>query len=949
MNLLPPWLKIENLIRNLNLSGWFKGWFHREHSPIDKRHIEAGTYVEKVEQHQYIQVQQIIVSSDKLPELLERGGQSIAQLRQPASLLPSSLSEPIVLDITEDNKKEVNKRIDEAVALLNLERLDEARTLLLTSLGEIKNREVFVKEQTRIYNNLGVVYNRPKPEGDYDKAIEYFDAALEKDISFVKAKMNVASAYLNKDTTESIKKGYELIKALWATEKSPEILQILLWGIYKSSGSEEVFKFIKSEAKDTEQLIEIKDTLLNLLAVLYLESGKFEESLNYVEKALAKSPNEPEFVGMKARGLLIRAQQNNQIPSEFDIVPRFKDYKDVKEALELFTRAEKTAEAQNKPYLLAEIRYGISTCLMWLGKYDESKHKLKQLRTIPDLPELFAHQVNVLDFAGHLHNRDFETAYQTLTSSDSYSKLSYREKRRIGRIFLLNGAPEQAKLLFDEIALEAEQAKDVYYWFDLSASCVLLGKQQEAISAATKAKNLSEEMDSELRKTALSHYNAVNYHYSKPEDGENSETGRLVQGMMEFHQEFPEEKSITLIKALDKQGQLTTEIKDMFTSMKERYENIRETFIKNPIPIYYLEKTFHRTFASEIAFRNDPEFVIEFTGVDSATLDELNKNFIKSTAFIFDYLSLLNLAKMDFLGFLEKLGKPIFVHEKLFQKAQEELLQNEIDELRTLWNFLRKSKVVQIIRDKVDVKLKSERLADLFDDWLVETIKYAKAENATLVTDDFRLYRFLKSEEIRPLNITPFLKYWLEQKLIDEKMFSRAIGDLAERFYIFLSYRGEDLFEIVLEDKGKITLRSYHLVKEVFLPGSNIESFTRVFAQFINLFWRTGSLPEEKVNWVKFLTNIITKIIDDRFMPLQGKKISEVDIAALQEQLNPITSHLAVIWKTATQSGAHDDLIALDKIVDDALSKPYLAQSKDLIRSRILKRMEELTPKQPNT
>jgi hypothetical protein len=24
---LPPWLKIENIIGNLRLSGWFKGWF----------------------------------------------------------------------------------------------------------------------------------------------------------------------------------------------------------------------------------------------------------------------------------------------------------------------------------------------------------------------------------------------------------------------------------------------------------------------------------------------------------------------------------------------------------------------------------------------------------------------------------------------------------------------------------------------------------------------------------------------------------------------------------------------------------------------------------------------------------------------------------------------------------------------------------------------------------
>ena len=736
---LPPLIK--NIVEKININLKLSGWLSRINSPT----IKTTIHIAKVEQR----IQQVFVAQATLPDLMEQGAQSVAQLRQPTALLPSSISDAVIVEATEEDKKVISKRIDEAVALLNLGRINEAHTALLTILGEVKNKQVFVREQARVYNNLGVVYNRPKPEGDYDKAIEYFNAALEKDASFVKAKMNVASAYLNKDTPESIRKGHDLVRALWSIEKNPETLQILLWGIYKLSSAEDVFKFIKTEATDTEHLIDSKDTLLNLLAALHLESGRFEESLNYVEKALAMSPNEPELVGMKARGLLIRAQQNNQIPSEFDIVPRFNDYRDVKEALELFFKAEKTAEAQNKPYLLAEIRYGVSTCLTWLGKYDESKHKLKQIQATPDLPELLAHQVSILDFARHLHNRDFETAYNTLTGSDAYLKLDYREKRRISRVFLLNGAPEQAKLLSDEVVLEAEQGKDIHYWFDLSSACVLLGKQQEAISAATRAKNLSAEMDTEVRKTAFSHFNAVNYHYSKPEDGENSETGRLVQGMMEFQQEFPEEKIITPIPALDEQGQLTTEIKDMFTSLKGRYENIRETFKKNPIPAYYLEKTFHRTFASEIAFRNDPEFTLEITSADQATIEELNKNFSESTALAFDYLSLLDLAKMDFLGFLERLGKPIFVHEKLFQKAQEELLQNEIEELRTLWNFLRKSKVVQIIRGDTEIELKSERLGDFFDEWLVETIKYAKAQNATLVTNDFRLYRFLKSEEDR--------------------------------------------------------------------------------------------------------------------------------------------------------------------------------------------------------
>ncbi|NTV22000.1 MAG: hypothetical protein HGB03_00315 [Candidatus Yonathbacteria bacterium] len=921
----------------INISGWFK----RENSPVDKRHIETTVNVGSVTQH--IQQNILIASNNTLPDLLQKGTDSLAQLRQPSAVLPNSLSETIVIETTKEDKTVINKRLDEVVALMNLNRIDEALPLLLTILAEIKNKSTYIKEQTRTYNNLGVIYNQPKPSSDYDKAIEYFNLALEKDPSFTKSKVNLISAYLNKDTTESIERAHDMARALWSVEKTGDVLQVLLWGIYKKSNTEEVFKFLHEEKSTTSDLIENKSGLLNMVSAFYLEAGKFEEGFVCADKAVTLSPDEPEFLTMKAKASMVKVQQN-EIPSEFDVVPRLSDYKGISTALDLFYQAEKMAEMQQKTYLLPEIRYGISMGLIWLGKYDESKYKLKQLRAVPDLSEPLEHQINVLDFATHLHNRDFETAYNTLITSSTYSKISYQEKRRISRVFLLNGAPEQAKNLLDELAVEAEQKKDVYYWFDLSTASVLLGNHQEAISSASKVKELTKGAEEELRKTALSHFNAVNYHYSKPDNGENSETDRMVQGMMDFQNEFPAEKIMTPIQAIDESGQLTNEIKDMLTSFKDRYENIREVFKTTPTPVYFLEKTFHRSFAHEITFRNDPEFTIEFNAVDPATFDELKNNFGQAESFVFDYLSLLDLAKMDFLGFLDKLNKPIFIHEELFQKIQLELLQNEIDELRTLWNFLRKSKTVHFIHGDTEADIKLERIDDVFDKWLVQSIKYAKSKKATFVTNDFRMYISLKFEEITPLNIMPILNFWLEGKFIDEKMYSRAIGDLAERFYIFIPYSSDQLFEIVLEDKGKITLRSYHLVQEIFLPGSNVQSFARVFAGFINLFWKTGSLSEDKINWVKFLTNVIVETIDNRFSIVKGS-INKVDYDILCKDLEPIVINLGVIWNMAIQNGTRDDLIALRGIVDEALNKEYLVRSKDIFHEKIKKSIEGLTLK----
>ena len=124
------------------------------------------------------------------------------------------------------------------------------------------------------------------------------------------------------------------------------------------------------------------------------------------------------------------------------------------------------------------------------------------------------------------------------------------------------------------------------------------------------------------------------------------------------------------------------------------------------------------------------------------------------------------------------------------------------------------------------------------------------------------------------------------------------------------------------------------------MPGSDIESFMRVFARFVQLFWRTGSLPEEKVNWVKFLTKVITEIIDRDFISLKGSKIKnqaevEITVSELSQKLKPVLNSLAFMWRTATESGSKDDLRELLKIVDETLNKEYLVQSLNTIKQRI--------------
>lgn len=892
-------------------------------------------------------INQTFLGDTNTKQIAELAAEQIKAIAQPIAsesasmkLLPMGLLEsPAGQD--DEYKNSINKRIDEAVAFMSLNRLDSARTSLNTLLGEIKTKPGLEKELGRIYNNLGVTYNRPSVDGDYDKAIGFFNLAIANDSSLWKAKMNLAHALLNKGTKEDVTKGNEQAQVLWSIEKNPDTLLVLLVAIRKTDSVEAIFKFLEKEADAVTGLIEDKDNLLCFLAGAYLEQNNYQQALIYIDRALSISPDEPEYLCVKGRALIVRAQNEHSVDSEFDIVPRLNDYNDAQEALVLFERAEDIAKQQNKNYLLPESRYGMVMCQIWLNRFTES---LKNLRLIQaeNPSETSAHQMDVLNIDIAIKSRDFEAALKTLMQGVGYAKGSYSEKRRVARIFIVNGGLEQAKVLLSDIKVEAEQSQDVYYWFDVSAVCVLLNQKNEAITAATRARKLAEEKDNaELKKAALSHYNAVMFHYTKSDDGEDSETSRFMDGMQDFQKQFPDEHVLVPIQAIDEQGELTDEIKEVFTSAKERFEKIKEVYKAGPFTIYHLEKIFGRGLA-DIVTGGDPSFSLFFTDVNEDFRKRIDENFLSAKSFIFDYLSLLDLAKMGFLGYLEQLAQPIFVHELLFRKVQEELVLKEIPELRMLWDFLRKNKAVQIVREDSTHAFKNPDTEKLFDSWIVETLRFAGARGAVFVTDDVRLLAFAHSETITSTNVTSFVEHWKESGIIDERMKSRSIGDLAERFYTFLSFTGEDLFEIVLEDKAKITARSYHLVREIFLPGSAPESFIGPFIRFTDLLWKTGALAQEKVQWLRFISNTLIEIIDKEFIALKSESLHN-QFAANEslERLKPLTTGLAMIWKIAINNGNADDLRETLVMAEEVLNKEYLQKSKERIVEDIAKAVKK--------
>jgi hypothetical protein len=218
-------------------------------------------------------------------------------------------------------------------------------------------------------------------------------------------------------------------------------------------------------------------------------------------------------------------------------------------------------------------------------------------------------------------------------------------------------------------------------------------------------------------------------------------------------------------------------------------------------------------------------------------------------------------------------------------------------------------------------------------------MKLALSRNSVFVTDDLRMFNYVKTEGIKPINIMVILNKWKKDGVIDDKMYSHAIGDLAERFYSFISYTADDLYEIALEDKGKITVRSYYLIRQIFFPGSITTSFIGVFVKFIDLFWKTGSLSEEKVAWVRFLSSVIIEAIDKDLTPVKKMNVTDPEAQNVVNNLKPFILGFGSIWSCAIKNGSKDDVIELSKIVDEIFGKDYLARARDEAKKLIFKKL----------
>lgn len=827
-----------------------------------------------------------------------------------------------------DLKQEYDSSIKRVLArtsqLIKSRQFPEAEEHLLMLLGKIPEEEKFSVERAKAYNNLGLCYKyNDKSHGDYQKAIGAFNKALDLDPGMTKAACNLVNTLLLTTNPENDKKAWEIIDKVWK-ESGPKDEFITLTYIQAFSIKFGKEKSLAEAARIRQELASDKSKAVftensgfwDFLATTYFFTNNYTKSEEFISKILAENEYDIDATYLRA---MIRMRKAKKDSDRFDdFLENYQSVQEIRVVEKELRKAYQLALDGKRNDLLPEIYHNWDVCRLWLWKTSGDKLDLLEY----PLPENTKIEKNhIAKIPERLLSKDYEGAYLAYKEISLGQEMPTQTKIDIAWIFKDYGYPEISLRILDDIDITQVNPR---YWLFKSICQVLTENKAQALESCSHAKLAAADNETAL-KEVLSHTGALLMRYEKEGD-------RLLQNVIEYDNVFPAQKALVRLN-MDDEKDLQF-IKDSISERSQWFEGIKNTYLGNPLPVYSLEKVFKRTFVELWAGRgvNFPwEFHIP-TNEHQLHLAELLE---QSQALIYDYMSLLGLVKANLLGYAERINKKMYIHKLTFDKIQEELVQHENPTLRKLWDYLRKSSQVQIISLKEDLDSNLSKLTKIFDPWLLQTIQAAKNKGYLFVTDDLRLSKAVTHEGVKSINSFTFLLYAQNKKWIEKKDYSQILGEIADCVYSFIPFNHEDLLEIIWQDDYKLTRRSYHLIHQLLLPGSNITSFIQVFIASVRQLWQSGALPEDKIFWIQFIADEINLLFER--WEKDGKERKDED--------HEFINGFALMWGMAVRSGNVDDLEALKKAVSSSPTSSYLNKIKDTINKHIELRLTEIRKK----
>ncbi|MEZ6256055.1 MAG: MerR family transcriptional regulator [Patescibacteria group bacterium] len=861
---------------------------------------------------------------NRIKEIASSFGFSLdSLLKEPT--LGGDFNTPSLTSSVEVNDNKVDKLIKRSSELISERKYLLARQKI-AGLRDNYSGEITSLQDAKLYNNLGLTYRDIPRDYDYTKAIECFENALDADTDFLRSRCNLAVTYFTRNEGNDTKKSWKIIeKVVSKNDSELFVREPLAFASYiligeAVNGSEKTKEIIDEILKKEPKLLE-DNSIKFYYSRLLTHLQKYEEALALLEPL----ENDLDTSYQKTIIALMKTIKEEKI-TDTSLIPNFKPGVDVrayeKDLKELYLRAQE----ENRIELLPEIYSNWNICRLWIWEMEGEKVPVIS----PPLEDTsLVKNREIQSIQENLINKNPQSAFETLRELLSASNdVDPREVYLLSRMFLHRGYASYALNLLSEFLSVPDTDLAVDVLLHRSICEVLSGKKTLAIKSVEKAlevaKNTGNRKD---MKDVYGHQGALLARYAHEKEGD-----RLLKSMIEFDGEFPELKVVTKMNVDVESEDGLDEIKNMMLRNREWFDGIRETYSKQPIPIYALEKTFKRPLV-ELWSTRGGNFPWEYNDPNIGLREQKMELLQNTPPIVFDYLALLTLSKAGLLGYLEQ-GFPkvrFYTHFSTFEKAQYELLQYEQQDLRTLWDFLSSSKVITFVSKEFIGDKKLHDLQDMLGYSTIQNLLLAKEYNALYITDDLRVQSF-SSNFCESSNTFTLISKLEADNIIDDKFFYQIIRSLSDSIYQFIPFNADALHEIWWVDDYKLTKSSYHLINQMHLPSSDILSFMGVYVGAIKKLWESGALTEDKIFWLRYLSEETETYVKNK-----GKLVyEEIDT------FNSLADRFGAMWAYAILGGRKDDILELKSKTEEILGTSLFSKMKDNVVKHIDLRLNTL-------
>lgn len=765
----------------------------------------------------------------------------------------------------------------------------------------------------KIKNNIGVCYLQQYTHESAMQSIELFRQALYIDQNFFPAKQNLIGALMNSWDAENKKEALKLATELYEEDKgNHELLTLLMHSLRLNHENVRLTNFIEQNLGELEKIVAENEFLAISFTEATIEVDKYIELESLFPAIIEAFPNSVVLLTYYWKVILRKLDREHYFKrNDHDVTP-IVDTDEwltlLRKAHEFFMRANiLVGDSDTDHFMKYDILTGIRDCeyiiaksrweYLWEKQFQYYESELKAIWWVAS--ELVKH------FGQLLEQRNLPSAYEKFIeiydsgdsgmSANELLNIAYKFFWRWGSEYAIRVLKFIPKDLSDmELKLESNALLSIAY--------TLEGDKESAIlytNILAKLANTPEANDA-FKKKVFSHNAAIMMRF--PEESE-----RFVKNAFTLQEVSPEWTVMKMIKWIEEDetgARLSDEMLEMLSNNQKHYNDGIDAYKNNPYPIYFLQKWFNKSLPEVIdMIAIDSKCYIIYD--ESSSEEQDIKKIMESDELILDYLSLYNLSNTGQLGLLSHVWKTIWIHEGLFMEVQQDLIANENIVVRRIWQFLKTSKSVKLIPAHSEYAKISwitdefgEWLRELFADWIVQSISFAQKRKIPIVTDDLRLGKFISWNEIHEssINTLKFFQAWFIEWYIDKIQYGHILAKLSEVHNIFLPFDSEDLYNIFQEDERvflgnnriphisfkdflgefRVSLRFYHIINQINLPWSNIESFLVVIAEFwkrVNQAWFTH---ETKINLTLFLSNFLSSFIEDDWIKKSQGSVENV-------------------------------------------------------------------------